>query len=575
MTSSDASSRRFIYIALASTIAIGAGAIYTWWWRRDEAKEYLKSGISSCGSLLSTSNSDNEERISEAITSRTLGNKHFNAGRFKEAIECYTKSIEEYPRNHPDLSLAFSNRAAARLNIDELEEALEDCDMALKINPKFIKALDRKSRILEKMSLTSSALSSAIAASLIDDFKTQSLISHVEELVKDISSSEASEIIETRDRDGIEACYDGLDSIWNIRHFLHSFPLQWQQIKSLASLKAPKDSWPYFYGLLVEDSFQKANDLLEELMKDNSSEMVTSASGISEALEWKGTFLYLRGHFISAKECFKSAVERDDTRISVLIKLATTNLELGLYSEMTTGLEDALRVGGGEDPSIYFHRGELFALSDNMEAAIEDFKRTIKLSPTFLDAYVHQSRAMLKSGDSEGSKALLEGVLAEAKANGGDDTEEDSADILHAIAECLAMEGKVDEAIAIFERVVKLDPLYPHVHMNLAITRKMSRSGGFGDALAVDDQEFLKDLEEIVKEFPYFDIAHVQLANLYLVQRRFEDALKHYDIAIQYSKSQSDLISVITNRAVAKAQESVMKEYPYLTDKIMDTLLRD
>lgn len=566
MSAPGASSKKILYIALASTIAVGAAAIYTWW-KREEAKKCLKSDISSCSSLLSCS--DNEGRVAEAITFRTLGNKHFNANRFKEAIECYTKSINEYPRNHPDLSLAFSNRAAARLSIDELEDALEDCDMALKINPKFVKALDRKSRILEKMSRNALALSSAIAASLIDDFKTQSLILHVEELVKEISSTESVEIIESRDKNGIDPLYDGLDSIWNIRHFLFSFPLQWKQIKSLASLKAPRDSWPYFYGLLVEDSFQKANDLLNELMNDNSSEMVTSASGITEALEWKGTFLYLRGHFISAKECFKSAIERDESRISVLLKMATTNLELGLYSEMTTGLEDSLRIGGGEDPSIYFHRGELFALSDNMEAAIEDFKRTIKLCPTFLDAYVHQSRAMLKNGDLEGSKALLEGVL---KNQSEEDLE--SPDILHAIAECLAMEGKIDEAIVIFEKVVLLDPLYPHVHMNLAITRKMSRSGGLDDAILGDDEIFSRDLEKIVKEFPYFDIAHVQLANFYLLQRRIGDALKHYDIAIQYSKSQSDLISVLTNRAVAKAQQSVMEEYPELTDKIMDTLLR-
>lgn len=62
---------------------------------------------------------------------------------------------------------------------------------ALEINPKFVKALDRRSRVLENFDRTEDSLVDAVAAAVIDEFKTESLFVHIEELLKKISETQA------------------------------------------------------------------------------------------------------------------------------------------------------------------------------------------------------------------------------------------------------------------------------------------------------------------------------------------------------------------------------------------------
>lgn len=125
-------------------------------------------------------------------------------------MACYTMAID-LSIDPVEKSLSYANRAAAHLGVDDVESALQDssegiielectilsesCALALKINPKFVKALDRRSRIFQKLREWNDALDDAVAAALLDEFQSNKYISQIEEILKIISETEARTMI--------------------------------------------------------------------------------------------------------------------------------------------------------------------------------------------------------------------------------------------------------------------------------------------------------------------------------------------------------------------------------------------
>lgn len=65
------------------------------------------------------------------------GNKAFGEGKFTEAVECYTKGLEV----DGSASVLWSNRAAAHYSLQKYELALSDANMAISLQPGFVKVL--------------------------------------------------------------------------------------------------------------------------------------------------------------------------------------------------------------------------------------------------------------------------------------------------------------------------------------------------------------------------------------------------------------------------------------------------
>lgn len=60
--------------------------------------------------------------IEKAEGSKGKGNKYFKAGRFEQAIKCYTEAIEVCPVECPqELSTYYQNRAAAHEQMVEID----------------------------------------------------------------------------------------------------------------------------------------------------------------------------------------------------------------------------------------------------------------------------------------------------------------------------------------------------------------------------------------------------------------------------------------------------------------------
>ncbi|CCI40512.1 unnamed protein product [Albugo candida] len=80
-------------------------------------------------------------------TLRQLGNAAFSRKDYMTACFHYNQAIIQEPHN----PLIYSNRAAARMYLNQLTEALQDADIAVSLAPEWPKGHYRKSQILEKL----------------------------------------------------------------------------------------------------------------------------------------------------------------------------------------------------------------------------------------------------------------------------------------------------------------------------------------------------------------------------------------------------------------------------------------
>ncbi|SCU94873.1 LAME_0F09714g1_1 [Lachancea meyersii CBS 8951] len=80
------------------------------------------------------------EAAQEAAKFKVQGNVFIKEKDYSAAVECYSKAIERDDTQ----SIYFSNRAFARLKLDNFLTAVEDCTKALELDGKNIKALHRR-----------------------------------------------------------------------------------------------------------------------------------------------------------------------------------------------------------------------------------------------------------------------------------------------------------------------------------------------------------------------------------------------------------------------------------------------
>ncbi|XP_043708273.1 RNA polymerase II-associated protein 3-like [Telopea speciosissima] len=119
-----------------------------------------------------------EENSPDAASEKELGNDYFKQKKFKEAIDCYSRSIALSPT-----AVAFANRAMAYLRIKRFEDAENDCTEALNLDDRYIKAYSRRATARKELG--------KLKASMEDSEFALRLEPHNQELKKQYNESKA------------------------------------------------------------------------------------------------------------------------------------------------------------------------------------------------------------------------------------------------------------------------------------------------------------------------------------------------------------------------------------------------
>ncbi|CAL8071196.1 unnamed protein product [Calicophoron daubneyi] len=100
-----------------------------------------------------------EDRKTRATEMKDQGNKLFREEKFAEAIQVYTEALELSPLCfEKERSVLFSNRAACHAKLGAPESALSDCDVALQLQPTYLKCLQRRAALREENDRLTDAL---------------------------------------------------------------------------------------------------------------------------------------------------------------------------------------------------------------------------------------------------------------------------------------------------------------------------------------------------------------------------------------------------------------------------------
>ena len=91
--------------------------------------------------------------MSTALELKTQGNDMFVQGKYSEAVSLYTQAILDYEPT----AVLYTNRAAAKISLMQLEEAREDASAAIGLDASFTKAYYRKATTEEKLGLEKAA----------------------------------------------------------------------------------------------------------------------------------------------------------------------------------------------------------------------------------------------------------------------------------------------------------------------------------------------------------------------------------------------------------------------------------
>ncbi|KAA3679233.1 mitochondrial import receptor subunit TOM70 [Paragonimus westermani] len=130
--------------------------------------------------------------LEAAVALKNKGNKYFKAGQYAKAIQLYSEGLEHCPIDATSERAAlYQNRAAAKENQRQYDSAIRDCTAALELSPRYLKALNRRAHLYEKLEAWEDCLPDVVACCIFEEFKNASNIICMDQTLKKVGQKQA------------------------------------------------------------------------------------------------------------------------------------------------------------------------------------------------------------------------------------------------------------------------------------------------------------------------------------------------------------------------------------------------
>jgi len=526
-----------LYLGVPIACVCIAGACYYFYPRSSD--DGAKGG--ELPSSVSIPTTDSEKYVGEATPQvfKNRGNKYFKAGHFEKAIECYTSAVEKCSSEDlADMSTFYQNRAAANEQLKNWNDVVNDCSNAIKLNPKYSKALHRRAKAYEALDEKRNCLEDVTAVCLLDGFQNQQCMILADRILKSIGKELAFEHYQKRK--------PTLPSATFIKSYLDSFN------KDVFALEEEGSLEDTVYFKILKGMKDRDYDAIVELCTE---EIDADGKFKDRAFLLRGTLKTLMCNVEEAMEDFNKVLEFEDNdvtkylKVDALIKRASLKMQLAEDKACYADLSLAIEIDE-ENPNIYHHRGQLYFLTDRLEEAKLDFKKAMSLDANFIAPRIQLGYCLCKIA----MQMMSPQIMKEANQILDETTRifPNSTEAWSLYGQLLQDQQQLEEAAGKLDKAISLSPNTPTTYVYKALLLLQWKQ---------DLTEANKLIRKAIELDDKCDFAYETLATLEVQQGNNEEAIRLFERAIELVRTEAEMANTFSLLEAAKAQSKVTKQY--------------
>eukprot|EP00967_Tisochrysis_lutea_P102295 scaffold153917_cov33-Tisochrysis_lutea.AAC.1 len=592
-----ASDRQKVVAALAGTavVAVGVGLLLRNRRRSTQPVADVKLPVEVDTPAAQLSEKDQLDLHEQAKKAKDLGNKRFQGRQYEKAIEEYSRAIDLAPdKCHKDVAVFYGNRAQAHAMLEMHAKAEADCDHAIAIDPRYVKAFCRRAVAREKQGNLDAAFADFTAASLLSGMSNEVAAEGGERVLKTVALARADarlaqpmqtlpsssfistfvdsfeshrQLLATPNKRSISEIKKALESsvdekraallceraLYHMR--ASNYELALADWLSACALLPPPERTPWINSLPALDSSvttteHGANVLAAWSAATNSNGQDAVVSP-AMALSMTGMMLHLRGNYDQAMACYDYALALHPAAIDVLLKRASLWYERDELPKALADFEAAVNIDA-ENADIYCHRGQLHILQGELASALSDLRKAVALDAGSILARIQLGMALHRSGQPTEARR----VFADAEA-----AFPSSPDVLNYHGELLVEAQDFDTAKKKFTAALKASKdKYALAYVNLGVL-ELHRSQ--------DIESAIRQCERAIAVDPLCETAHVHMAHLCLQKYDLEGAVKSYDAAVALLRMKQELVDCYSMREATATQLALIKGQPKIYEPLI------
>ncbi|CAK9442283.1 uncharacterized protein LODBEIA_P60260 [Lodderomyces beijingensis] len=478
------------------------------------------------------------------------GNVEFKQKNYQKAIEFYSAALEL--KQDP---VYYSNRSACYSALDDHQKVIEDTTTAISLKPDYTKCILRRATSYELLEQYEEAMFDLTALTIYGGFSNKS----VEQVLERVLRKHSIKIV-----DGKEKIL-ALPSSATIGSFFGAFSDE----NALVSEES-QGGEAFLYQALnkissnARDAYEEADVLINQAVTALAAEVGEEEKEkdnkdlYAVALEYSAAFQFLKNDPATAAELINKALAIKP-RARAYVFRALINADKSSYEEAMKDFKSA-EESDPSSPDVYYHLGQLFYLTGDLDNAEVNFTKAKSLHPDNVYAYIQLACITYKKGQPE--EAFEKFTEAKLKFP-------TSPEIPNYYGEILADKGDIQGALKQFDISARLQEKLDRFSVGaLPLINKAT-------VISRESLEKLPEAETLLVKAcdldPKSELARISLAQIKLQNDEVDEAIELFEQSCDLARSIEEKIQAVSFAEASKMQKRI-KSDPILTAKIAELM---
>ncbi|XP_068126798.1 mitochondrial import receptor subunit TOM70 [Hyperolius riggenbachi] len=547
-------------LAIGAPLLLGAGAVYLWSRSRSGKRDSKRSTPEGRASPVPSGATSTEANpppelspLEKAQAAKNKGNKYFKAGRFDQAIQCYTEAISMCPPDKKvDLSTFFQNRAAAHEQLLSWKEVVQDCTEAVKLNPKYVKALFRRAKAHEKLDNKKECLEDVTAVCILEGFQNQASMLLADKVLKLLGKEKAKDKYKNRE--------PLMPSPQFIKSYFSSFTDDIISQPLHKGEKSDEDKDKEGEQAVVKEKlgYLKAKQYMDEenydkIVSECTKEVETKGKYTAEALLLRATFYLLIGNSAAAKPDLDQVISMEEANVKLRANALIKRGSMYMQQQQPLMSTQDFNMAADIDPQnadVYHHRGQLKILLDQVEEAVADFDECIRLRPDSALAQAQKCFALYRKAYTGSNPLQIKSAM-----KGFEDVIKKfpkCAEGYALYAQALTDQQQFGKADEMYDQCIELEPDNATTYVHKGLLQLQWK------------QDLDKGLDLISKAIEIdnkCDFAYETMGTIEVQRGNLDKAIDMFNKAINLAKSEMEMAHLYSLCDAAYAQTEVARKY--------------